>query len=479
MTLRGPSLLRPRRSLTHRVAVTFAVAVIITAFALALSAYFVTKTAQDDQALEKALTQARFNLFLTDSILPLDPQPTDYDRLLSALQLRGDFSTLIKAGTDTYLSGPQVAVDLVTAELAAKVAEGRIGYQNIRMAGEPAIAVGGQLRSAESSLYFFFPQGARLADLARLRNILIIGGTILAVLGALAGYLVARRLLAPLRRASKAAVHMSEGDLDIRLPSGRDEFGVLSSSFNRMAENLQAKMLDLEAGQMRERRFVADVAHELRTPVSALVGEASLLKARTQNETSTVSPEVAQLADMVSADIGRLRQLVDDLLEISRLDAQSADIFPEPVDVMYLLSRLVATYGWSSQVRIKSNYSGRTIQTDRRRLERIVVNLIDNALHHGAPPVTISVRSLVVLPEQPNMIEIAVDDAGAGISLEHLPHVFDRFYKADPSRASSRGSGLGLAIAQQNARLLGGDLTAENLLQGGARFTLILPGPES
>ena len=102
--------------------------------------------------------------------------------------------------------------------------------------------------------------------------------SILAVLGALAGYLVARRLLAPLRRASKATVLMSKGDLDIRLPAGQDEFGVLSASFNRMAENLQAKMQDLEAGQARERRFVADVAHELRTPVSALVGEASLLK---------------------------------------------------------------------------------------------------------------------------------------------------------------------------------------------------------
>ena len=118
---------------------------------------------------------------------------------------------------------------------------------------------------------------------------------------------------------------------------------------------------------------------------------------------------------------------------------------------------------------------GHVIQTDKRRLERIVVNLVDNALHHGAPPVLIRVRSETGGPDEEGVVEISVEDQGAGISPEHLPHVFDRFYKADPSRASSRGSGLGLAIARQNARLLSGDLTAANLPEGGARFVLTLP----
>lgn len=474
---RSAATLRPRRSLTRRMALIFAAGIIVTALALALSAYFITKTASDDDALDKALAQAQFNFFLADSILPTEPQPEDYDRLLAALQRRGDFATLIRAGDETYVSGPQVTEDLVTAELAAKVEEGRIGFQTIEMADEPTVAVGGQVRD-DLSLYFFFPQGARLADLARLRNILLVAGVILAVLGALAGYLVARRLLGPLRRASKAAVLMSKGDLDIRLPAGQDEFGVLSASFNRMAENLQAKMQDLEAGQARERRFVADVAHELRTPVSALVGEASLLRVRTQSESSGCPPDVNRLAGMVSTDIGRLRQLVDDLLEISRLDARSADTFIETVYLEDLLTRLVGAYGWSSQVGIESeDGGGHIIQTDKRRLERIVVNLVDNALHHGAPPVLIRVRSETGGPGEEGVVEISVEDQGAGISPEHLPHVFDRFYKADPSRASSRGSGLGLAIARQNARLLRGDLTAATLPEGGARFVLTLPDP--
>ena len=369
--------------------------------------------------------------------------------------------------------------------MAAKVEEGRIGYQTIEMGGEPTIAVGGRVRDDDLSLYFFFPQGARLADLDGLRNTLLVAGAILAVLGALAGYLVARRLLSPLRRASKATVRMAEGDLDIRLPAGQDEFGALSASFNEMAENLQAKMSDLEAGQARERRFVADVAHELRTPVAALVGEASLLKARTEGEGAGCPPDVNRLAGMVSNDIRRLRQLVDDLLEISRLDARSADTFMEPIDLEDLLLRLVAAYGWSSRVAVEGKGGGsHVIHTDKRRLERIVVNLVENALRHGAPPVFIRVDSPggtsedeADSPEDEGVVKIAVDDSGTGIAPEHLPHVFDRFYKADPSRSSSRGSGLGLAIARQNARLLGGDLTADNLPGGGARFVLILPDP--
>jgi methyl-accepting chemotaxis protein len=270
----------PRHSLLRRVALSFAAAVILTALALTLSAYFLTKAGQDKDALDKALAQSRFNLVLADSMLPATPEDSDYERLVNAFQIRGDFATLVDTGQQPYTSGFDVSPDLVTPELAAKVAEGRIGYQMIVITGQPTLVVGGPAHSGDLSLYFFYPQAARLAQLAQLRDILIIGGVILAVLGALLGYLLARGLVRPVRRASKAAVQMSQGDLGIRLPTSSDEFGVLATSFNRMAENLQTKMLDLEAGQTRERRFVADVTHELRTPVAALVGEASLLKTR-------------------------------------------------------------------------------------------------------------------------------------------------------------------------------------------------------
>ena len=484
MADRDRHVLRARHSLRRRVTLVFVAAVVVTALALALSAYFITKTAQDDEALDKARDQSRFNLFLADSMLPAAPQAADYIRLIEALQIRGDFSSLIEAGADVYVSGPEVTRELITPALAAKVAEGRIGYQTITIAGEPTIAVGGQVRSSQLALYFFYPQGDRLANLARLRNVLLIGGVILALLGAFAGYWLARRLMGPVRAASKAAVLVSHGDLDIRLPVGADEFGVLAASFNQMTENLRAKMLDLEAGQARERRFVADVTHELRTPVSALVGEASLLKARLEADPTLYAPEVTRLALLVNTDIARLRQLVDDLLEISRLDAQAAETVMESVELPPFLARLVAAHGWSDAVRLDpgSSSADAVVRTDKRRVERIIVNLVENALQHGAAPVTIEVRPAPI----PNTgrsapthsaayVEVTVADRGPGISTEHLPHIFDRFYKADPSRASSRGSGLGLAIARENARLLDGDLVVVNVPGGGARFVLSLP----
>jgi signal transduction histidine kinase len=485
-----------RHSLLHGVALIFAAAVVITTLALALSAYFITRSTQERDALDKALAQSNFNLFLADSMLPAAPVDADYEQLVDAFQLRGDFATLIEVGSGPpYVSGFAVTGELITPELAAKVAEGRIGYQNISIAGEPTLVVGGPVRSGQSTIYFFYPQSARLADLARLRNILIIAGVVLATLGAIAGYLLARGLVRPVRQASKAAVRMSRGDLDIRLPAGSDEFGVLAASFNRMAENLQAKVLDLEAGQARERRFVADVTHELRTPVSALVGEASLLKAKLENDPSACSPEVARLVTMVNTDVTRLRQLVDDLLEISRLEAQAAETVMESVSLGPFLTQLVRAHGWSESVSLTfpdqaaaadsgvTSSEGPTAHADRRRVERIIVNLVENALQHGAAPVTIEARSgePPLDPREPRearVVRVVVTDSGSGIPAEHLAHVFDRFYKADPSRSSSRGSGLGLAIARENARLLGGDIAAADIPGGGACFVLTLPAAD-
>ncbi len=488
MTPQVRQLPRARRSLLRRIALTFVAAVAVTALALALSAYFLTKNAQEDDALEKALDQSRLNLLLADSMLPAEPEETDFDRLFDAFEIRPGFATLVEAGTRTYISGLNVTRSLITAELAAHVAEGSIGYQTITMAGEPTLVVGGQVRSADLAIYFFYPQGERLADLARLRNILLTAGVILLILGAIAGYLLARDLVRPVREASQAAAQMSQGDLDIRLAVGSNEFGILASSFNRMAENLQAKMLDLEAGQARERRFVADVTHELRTPVSALVGEASLLKTKLESDSTACSPEVSRLVMMVNTDITRLRQLVDDLLEISRLEAQAAETVIEPVELGSFLVQMVHAHAWAEAVRVAAptdDYQsegalgpgrGLVLRADRRRLERIIVNLVENGLRHGSAPVHIEARrGLAALRDGQRAIEIAVTDSGPGILTEHLPHVFDRFYKADPSRSASRGSGLGLAIARENARLLGGDITAANIPGGGARFVLTLP----
>ena len=224
-----------------------------------------------------------------------------------------------------------------------------------------------------------------------------------------------------------------------------------------MAAALEAKIGELQAAQARERRFTADVAHELRTPLTALMGEASLLA----DHLDRMPPEARRPAELLIADVGRLRKLVEDLMEISRFDAGAESVHAEEVDVAALVRAAVRARGWDDRVRLEGD--GLRVTSDPRRLERIVANLVDNALEHGGSSVSVRIGE--------NEIEVA--DDGPGIPQEHLPHVFERFYKADASRSGS-GTGLGLAIARENAILLGGELEVASEPGQGTRFTLRL-----
>jgi len=291
-----------------------------------------------------------------------------------------------------------------------------------------------------------------------LRNILLAGGGLLVLLAALAGAVFARQALRPVARASDAAHSLAEGLLETRLPvEGQDEFGAWAQAFNEMAGALEAKIEALSAAQARERRFTADVAHELRTPLTGLVGEASLLAEHVER----MPTESRRPAELLIADVGRLRVLVEELMEISRLDAGAESVHAESVDLAALTGAVLRSRGWEERVRLDGGEA--VVTSDPRRLERILANLIGNALDHAGDGVVVRVG--------PTFVEVA--DQGPGIPPEHLPHLFERFYKADPSR-SGRGSGLGLAIAQENAKLLGGKIEVESEPGRGSRFTLRL-----
>jgi two-component system, OmpR family, sensor histidine kinase MtrB len=267
-------------------------------------------------------------------------------------------------------------------------------------------------------------------------------------------------------RASEAARSMAEGLLATRLPvEGEDEFGTWAASFNEMAEALQGKIIALSEAQARERRFTSDVAHELRTPLTALVAEASLLA----EHLDRMPPESRRPAELLIQDVTRLRRLVEELMEISRFDAGRETVQTEPVDVPALVGAVLRARGWDGRVAVQGD--GAVLSTDRRRLERIVANLVGNALEHAG----IGVRVWVGKGEGRVFVEVV--DSGPGIAPEHLPHLFERFYKADPAR-SGGGSGLGLAIARENARLLGGDIEVRSELGLGTAFRVALPVTE-
>jgi two-component system sensor histidine kinase MtrB len=174
-------------------------------------------------------------------------------------------------------------------------------------------------------------------------------------------------------------------------------------------------------------------------------------------------------AELLVSDVARLRRLVEDLMEISRLDARQERVEEEPVDLASLAKAVVQSRGWGSRVAMHPDEL--VLRSDRRRLERIVANLVGNAVEHGGRDVSVRVGRDGTGP----FVEVA--DGGGGIPPEHLPHLFERFYKADPAR--SGGSGLGLVIAMENARLLGGDIEVWSEVGVGSRFTLRLPVTES
>jgi two-component system, OmpR family, sensor histidine kinase MtrB len=437
-------------TLRRRLTVAFALAVGVTAVALAAGSYFVVRHNLLRDSVHSSAAQSRQNLRAAATYLPGSPED-----LLKAYRTTGGFDTVLRSGGRTY-SSKFLSLRQVPVGLQAVVSKGQLGYERATVAGTHYLVVGGPAKGAE--LYFFYPEDGLRHELALLRNILLVGGALLVLLAALAGAVLAREALRPVARASAAAHSLAEGLLETRLPvEGQDEFGAWAQAFNEMAGALEAKIDALSAAQARERRFTADVAHELRTPLTGLVGESSLLAEHLEG----MPAESRRPAELLISDVARLRTLVEELMEISRLDAGAESVHAESVDLGSLTRAILRSRGWEERVRVDGGEA--VVESDPRRLERILANLIGNALDHGGDGVAVSVG--------PDFVEVA--DHGPGISPEHLPHLFERFYKADPSR-SGRGSGLGLAIAQENARLLGGRIEVESEPGQGSRFTLRL-----
>ena len=349
------------------------------------------------------------------------------------------------------------------ADLRRLAAAGDVAYERQTIAGVPYLTVAEPVPSEHTQLYFFFDESQVWADLDQLRNILVGGWLVLVVLSGLVGALLARRTLQPVAGASAAARSLAEGLLDTRLPaSGSDEFGEWAASFNHMADALEAKITALTEAQARERRFTADVAHELRTPLTALVNEAALL----ESHADRLPAEDAQLTRLLVRDVSRLRHLTEDLMEISRLEAGAEAVRVEPVDLRPLIESIVHSRGWDGSVAISGD--GGSVGSDRRRIERIVANLVGNAVEHGGG------RARVRIGVDAGDAVIEVADDGPGIAPEFAPRLFERFSKADAARTGA-GSGLGLAIARENAALLGGSIAVASPSGGGATFTVALP----
>jgi signal transduction histidine kinase len=456
----------PRRAiapgrLRRRLTFAFILVAGVSAGALALGSFLLVRQTRLQDSLDNAKKDATFNLRLAAN---LTSGSDSLQSFATSYEERGVHAVLV-SGTQRFFSNPSVRLPL-PEDVQTLVNAGDLAYQRVVFQGAHYVIVGARAPGSPVALYFFYSEQPLHGDLIIFRNVLLAGWAIVILAAGLIGSILARRTLEPVARASQAARSMAEGMLHTRLPvHAADEFGAWAASFNEMAEALESKIHALSESQARERRFTSDVSHELRTPLTALVGEASLLR-----EQLDQMPEGARRpAELLIHDVARLRRLVEELMEISRFDAGGEDVSVEPVDLAALVHATIRTRGWERKVGVRAQET--VIGSDRRRLERIVANLIGNAMEHGGPNVQ------VLVGRSGGEAFVEVSDDGAGIDAEHFPHLFDRFYKADRSR-SGRGSGLGLAIAAENAHLLGGDIRVWSERGLGSRFRLVLPVTE-
>ncbi|MCX4528863.1 MULTISPECIES: HAMP domain-containing sensor histidine kinase [unclassified Streptomyces] len=292
-------------------------------------------------------------------------------------------------------------------------------------------------------------------------------GLAIAVVPAL---LAARSVLRPVRDMRSAALRLGSGRLDTRIEvRGADELAGLARTFNETASALEQSVSELRDAEVRARRFASDVSHELRTPLSGMLAVTEVL----DEDAGSLDPDTAAALRLVSAETGKLAVLVEDLMEISRFDARAAELNLDDVDVAEAVRKTLERRRWDDERVVTDLPERLRARLDPRRFDVVLANLVGNALRHGGAPVRVTVRT-ETRPDGPWLL-IEVADSGPGIAPEVLPHIFDRFFKADAARTRSAGSGLGLAITLENVRLHGGTLHAANGPAGGAVFTLDMP----
>lgn len=288
---------------------------------------------------------------------------------------------------------------------------------------------------------------------------------VVLIFAAVLSSLATRRVLRPVRLVSRAAGRVADGDLSVRLQAqGDDELAALVRAFNDMAWSLERQVRRLEGLEAQARRFAGDVSHELRTPIATMTAVADLL----EPEADRLSPDAAQAARLIARETATLRELVEDILEMSRFDAGSAALVLDDLDVGELLSATLRRRRWGAPEVVVDVPTGLRARLDPRRIDVVVANLVSNGLRHGAPPIEVRVWT------DPDRLVIEVRDHGPGVPAADLAHVFDRFFKGDGGRSRSEGSGLGLAIAAENAALHVGGIDLENHPEGGAVFRVWL-----
>ncbi|GHF97743.1 two-component sensor histidine kinase [Streptomyces zaomyceticus] len=380
-------------------------------------------------------------------------------------------------------SGEVDPITSIPAELRHSVAQGAGTFQKFTSihytsgkASEAGLVIGKRLNEADGTqyeLYYLFPLTQEEDSLTLVKGTLATAGLFVVVLLGAIAWLMVRQVVTPVRMAAGIAERLSAGRLQERMKvTGEDDIARLGEAFNKMAQNLQLKIQQLEELSRMQRRFVSDVSHELRTPLTTVRMAADVIhEARVDFD-----PITARSAELLGDQLDRFESLLSDLLEISRFDAGAAALDAEPIDLRQVVRRVIGgaeplAERKGTRIVVVGDKQPVVAEADARRVERVLRNLVVNAVEHGEG------RDVVVkLAAAGGAVAVAVRDYGVGLKPGEATRVFNRFWRADPARArTTGGTGLGLSIAVEDARLHGGWLQAWGEPGGGSQFRLTLP----
>lgn len=453
---RGPRGLRARATLAC------GTVALVVAVVMALGVWITVSRYLLAQREQVALAQTVSNATLVQR--GLSGQGLSAPTLLAQLHRDTGSVSLLRQQDEWFTTALTVGRDDLPEGLREAVVDGQPLRQRIDVGGSAMLVVGLPLAGAGDAYFEVFPLHELDQSLRVLAAVLGIGVVVVPLVTLPLGWWVTNPALRSLQRVAETSAALADGDLEARIDPGGDPLLVpIALSFNQTASALQERMRS-------DARFAADVSHELRSPLTTMLSAVSLVDDHRQ----AIPARARQALDLLGTEMDRFERLVEDLLEISRSDAGSAEVVLEDIVLPELLRRTLSQHPrLLDRLVVDAEARDLVVHSDKRRLERVVSNLVDNAEQHGGGLRAVTVRAL------DGQALVSVEDAGPGLSVEERERVFERFARSrHSSRGASSGAGLGLSLVSRHLLLLGGTIDVGESAHGGARFLVVLPAKE-
>ena len=475
----GRPPLSGRLGLRARVTVTFAIGAFGLSALMAGITYFTARQTFLNERQSAEQRQAFANAALVQNALR--SPGTDLNQLIESVDTLPGSRSVLHTGGQWYATSISVGQSAIPPGERTLVLAGTPASQLFDLAGSPQEVIGVPLPAVHAAYFEVFSLAELAGTLRALAVALAAAALVTTLAGAAVGRWAASRALRPLAGLTDAAVAIAGGQLDTRVESGGDvDLAELAAAFNAMTANLQDRI-------EREARFTSDVSHELRSPLTTLTATVSVL----ESHRGQLAPRAQSALDLLDADLRRFTRMVDDLLEISRFDAGSAELSLDEVDPGELVRRAVdATAPVGSDgvrrpvavpVEVGPGVEGLRLRVDKRRFERVMANLVENAAQYAGGVTRVLVErqppAVGFGPVPATAIRVVVEDRGPGIPGAERDHLFERFYRGGRAgqRASGEGTGLGLSLVAEHVRLHGGRVWIEDAPGRGTRFVVELP----